>query len=91
MHSRSARLKRAVYEEIKACKTCGTGCGYDRHRIWASTTTTVPAEEKAEKKAEEDKKAAERKEAEAKAAAEKAAEAKAKAEEEATKAAEKGE
>ena len=24
-------------EEIKMCKTCGTGCGYDNHRVWTST------------------------------------------------------
>eukprot|EP00947_MAST-08B_sp_MAST-8B-sp1_P002408 g2408.t1 len=24
-------------EEIEMCKTCGTGCGYDNHRVWTST------------------------------------------------------
>jgi hypothetical protein len=44
-------------KEIKDCKTCGTGCGYDTHRIWSSDGDNAAAEKK---KAEELKAAAEK-------------------------------
>eukprot|EP00947_MAST-08B_sp_MAST-8B-sp1_P001737 g1737.t1 len=44
-------LRLCTVPEIEACKTCGTGCGFDGHRIWTSSSDEAAMKEDEKKRA----------------------------------------